>query len=103
MVLISVMYPNEPGSSFDRDYYLQTHLPLVRSRWDPMGLEDLRPVRGVGTADGSPPPYQVMALLTFRSMQDFQEAGRAHGQEIFADIPNFTNVQPVVQINESLA
>ena len=28
MALVSVMYPNEPGSSFDRDYYLQTHLPL---------------------------------------------------------------------------
>ena len=103
MILVSVLYPNEPGSSFNHDYYLQTHLPLVHSRWDPMGLEDLRPVRGVGTADGSPPPYQVIALLTFRSMQDFQAAGKAHGQEIFADIPNFTNVKPVVQINERLA
>jgi uncharacterized protein (TIGR02118 family) len=59
-------------------------------------------VRGVGTPDGSTPPYQVIALLSFRSTQDFQNAAQAHGPEIFADIPNFTNVQPVVQINESL-
>jgi uncharacterized protein (TIGR02118 family) len=68
-----------------------------------MGLQDLRPVRRVGTADGGPPPYQVITLLTFRSMQDFQAAGRAHRREIFADIPNFTSVKPVVQINGRLA
>jgi hypothetical protein len=45
----------------------------------------------------------VIALVSFRSTQDFQNAAQAHGPEIFADIPNFTNVQPVVQINESLA
>jgi uncharacterized protein (TIGR02118 family) len=102
LVLVSVMYPNEPGSTFNRDYYLQTHIPLVRERWNRMGLEDLRLVRGVGTADGNPAPYQVIALLTWRSMQDFQDAGRAHGQEIFGDIPNFTSVKPVVQISENL-
>jgi hypothetical protein len=44
----------------------------------------------------------MMALLTFGSLAEFQGAGKAHGREIFADIPKFTNVQPVVQINESL-
>lgn len=75
MVLLTVMYPNESSPSFNQDYCLQTHLPRVHGRWDPMGLEDLRSMRGVGTADGSPPPYQVMALPTFRSMQDFSGSG----------------------------
>jgi len=43
-----------------------------------------------------------MALLTFRSMQDFQNAAAAHVQEIMGDIPNFTNVKPIIQINESV-
>jgi hypothetical protein len=30
----------------------------------------------------------------------FQAAGKAHGKEIFADIPNFTKAQSVVQIND---
>jgi uncharacterized protein (TIGR02118 family) len=102
MVLVSVMYPNEPGSSFNQDYYLQRHIPLVKERWNSMGLMDVRLVRGVGTPDGTPIPYRGMALLSFRSMQDFQNAAGAHAQEIFADIPNFTNVQPVVQISEDL-
>jgi uncharacterized protein (TIGR02118 family) len=102
MVLISAMYPNEPGSRFDQDYYLQKHIPLVRERWSPMGLEDLRLVRGVAAGDGSPAPYQVIALLSFRSLQDFQKAAEAHVQEILDDIANFTSVQPVIQINEDL-
>jgi uncharacterized protein (TIGR02118 family) len=102
MLLVSVMYPSKPGSSFDRDYYLQKHMPLVKERWGPMGLENVQVVRGIDIADGRPQPYQVMALLTFRSMADFQAAADAHGQELFGDIPNFSNVQPVVQISETM-
>jgi len=102
MVLVSVMYPGGSGSSFNQDYYLQKHVPLVKERWASMGLEDVRIVRGVGTPDGSSPPYQIIGLLTFRSMEDFQNAAAAHVQEIMGDIPNFTNVQPVIQISESL-
>ncbi len=101
MVLVTAMYPNAAGSSFDHNYYLQTHIPLVKGRWGPMGLEDLRLFRGVGAPDGSPAAYQVMALLS-SLLQDFQDAAGAHAQEILDDIPDFTNVQPVLQISESL-
>jgi uncharacterized protein (TIGR02118 family) len=103
MILVSVMYPNSSGSTFDHDYYLRKHIPLVKERWGRMDLENLRLVRGVGTPDGSPPPYQVMALLSFRSMEAYQKAAAAHAQEIFDDIPRFTSVQPVTQISEDLS
>jgi uncharacterized protein (TIGR02118 family) len=103
MLLISVMYPDESASTFDEAYYLEKHIPLVRARWSSMGLEKVELVRGMGTADGSAAPYRVMALLWFRSMEDFENAGREHGPEIFADIPNFTNANPIVQINEPLS
>jgi uncharacterized protein (TIGR02118 family) len=102
MIVVSVMYPGGSEGTFDEAYYLQTHIPLVKERWSALGLTNVQLLRGAGTPDGSPPPYRVMALLTFRSLADFQSAGKAHGREIFADIPKFTNVQPVVQINESL-
>ena len=44
----------------------------------------------------------MMALLTFDSLDAFKAAGKAHGREIFADIPKFTNAQPSLQINEIL-
>ena len=102
MIVVSVLYPKSgAGGRFDRDYYLQTHIPLVKERWTGMGLENVQLLRALGTPDGSESPYQVVALLSFRSIEDFQAAAAAHAPEIFADIPNFTDVQPVVQINET--
>jgi hypothetical protein len=30
MIRVSVLYPNSQGASFDMEYYLKTHLPMVR-------------------------------------------------------------------------
>lgn len=76
---------------------------MVRQRWESMGLTDLRLLRGTTTPNGGPAPYRVVALLTFASADALQKAAAAHGGEIFGDIPNFTDVQPVAQVNESLA
>lgn len=102
MVLVSVLYPNETGSRFDERYYLDRHIPLVRQRWEAMGLTDLRLLRGASTPDGGPAPYRVVALLTFASAEALQKASEAHGREIFGDIPNFTDVKAVMQVNEAL-
>jgi len=100
MILISVMYPSGPEANFNEEYYLRTHIPLVKERWRAMGLEDVRVLKPIGTPDGSTPAFRAIALLTFRSLQDFQDAGKVHGAEIFGDIPKFTSVKPILQINE---
>lgn len=102
MILVTVMYPAGAGTKFDLDYYLTQHMPLVRQRWSPHGLTHTQVVKGVGKPDGSAPEYQMAALLTFGSVDDFKAAGKAHGKEIFADIANFTDTQATVQINEIL-
>ena len=99
MILITVMYP--PGN-FDLDYYLKTHIPLLKTRWTDYGLKSAQVLRGKAKGDGSAPEYPMTALLTFASLEDFQKAGKAHGAEVFADVAKFTNVQPLVQINEIL-
>lgn len=98
MILVTVMYP--AGEKFDVDYYLKTHMPLVKERWGPLGLKSAQAIKGVAKPDGSAPDYQMVALLTFGSMDDFKAAGKAHGKEIFNDIPKFTSAQAVVQIND---
>jgi uncharacterized protein (TIGR02118 family) len=103
MVLISVMYPGGEDATFDSAYYVERHIPLVKGRWTAMGLDNVQLVKALATPDGSAPRFAVIALLTFRSLEAFQGAAQAHGGEIFADIPKFTNVKPVVQINEPLA
>ncbi len=98
MILVTVMYP--AGEKFDTDYYLKTHMPLVRDRWSAYGLKSAQAIKGVAKADGSALDYQMIALLTFGSLDDFKAAGKAHGKEIFDDIPKFTTAQAVVQIND---
>ena|ERR1700754_940307 len=102
MILVMVMYPADAQTSFDADYYLNKHVPLVKERWTAHGLKSVQILRGTSKADGSAPDYQMMALLTFGSMEDFKGAGKAHGREIFADIVNFTNAKATVQINDIL-
>ncbi len=50
MVTMYVTYSGDADTSFDRDYWIDSHLPLVRECWEPYGLVSVagfsRPVRG---------------------------------------------------------
>jgi uncharacterized protein (TIGR02118 family) len=102
-MIVSVTYPNTPGSHFDQDYYLKTHLPLVHARWGHHGLRGVQVVSGTGTPDGSTPPTRVVVLLDFESPEGFASGVAAHGEEIMGDVPNFTDIKPVMQFNETLS
>jgi uncharacterized protein (TIGR02118 family) len=95
------MYP--ATARFDLDYYTQRHMRLVRERWGDMGLREARLLRGTSGPDGSAAQFTLIALLSFASAQDFQAALAKHGAELLADIKNFTDVQPVLQLNEPVA
>jgi uncharacterized protein (TIGR02118 family) len=102
MVIVSVMYPASAGAKFDMDYYRKTHLPLVHARWDDGGLRELKIMTGVGAPGGGPAAYSVIALLTFDSVAAVDQAVARHGAEIIGDIPKFSSVQPVIQVNNVL-
>jgi len=101
MVRMSVMYPGGAGKKFDIDYYAKKHMDLVRSRWKGMGLVKIEVDRGLaGGAPGSPAPFVAVGHVYFRSTDDLQKAVAAHGKELFADVPNFTDIAPQVQISQ---
>ena len=101
MIRVSVMYPTGEGKTFDHDYYVNKHMTLVRQRWGGMGLVKIEVDRGVaGGAPGAPAPYVSVGHVFFGSLDQFQKAAAAHGQELFGDVPNFTNIAPQVQISE---
>ena len=39
MTTMYVTYSGDAATRFDRDYYIQHHLPLVMECWSPLGLE----------------------------------------------------------------
>jgi uncharacterized protein (TIGR02118 family) len=94
------MYPTTPGAKFDMDYYLEKHMPLVGARCKPLGMSEAKVLRGAGAPGGGAAAYSVIALLTFDSVEQFQGAMEKHGTEILGDIPNYTSVQPVIQISD---
>jgi len=103
MVTVSVMYPKTSDSRFDHEYYLAKHVPLVKARWGSMGLEDVAVLRGQSAFDGGACAWELIGLLTFSSAEQLRSALAAFGAEIIADVPRFTNTQPLIQINEPVA
>ncbi|MCW3006656.1 MAG: ethyl tert-butyl ether degradation protein EthD [Solirubrobacterales bacterium] len=100
MIRVSVMYPSGDGSTFDHDYYRERHMPLVAEL---MGdaLKGTAIDRGLaGGAPGEPPTYVTVGHMTFDAVEDFQAGMAEHGEQILGDIPNYTNITPVLQINE---
>jgi uncharacterized protein (TIGR02118 family) len=59
-------------------------------------------LQGGESPDGSAPTYLAIALLRFDSLDAFKAAAAQHGQEIFGDIPRFTNTSPVLQFSTPL-
>jgi len=100
MIKVSVLYPKTDSSSFDMDYYCNTHIPMVREKCG-AALKNVAVEGGLGGgAPDSPPPYAAMGHLYFDTIEDFQSSFGPHAAAIMADVPNYTNVQPVVQISE---
>ena len=100
MIKVSVMYPNSEGATFDIDYYCNTHIPMVGEL-----LGDALKGGAVdsGLAGGSPDeaaPFIAMGHITFESVEEFQNSFGPNAEKIMADLANFTNVQPQIQISE---
>ena len=100
MITVTVTYPNNEESSFDKDYYQATHLPLVSESLG-NSLKGLMAEYGIaGGAPGSKPPYHCIATMYFQTVEDFQNSFGPHANTIMGDIPKFTNSEPVIQISE---
>jgi len=100
LIKISVLYPNSEGAKFDMAYYCSSHMPMVNrllgSAVKGMGVD-----QGIGGfGPGSSAPFIAAGHLMFDSVEAFQAAFAPHAQEIMGDIPNYTNLEPTIQISE---
>ena len=100
MIKVSVLYPNKPGARFDHAYYSDKHMPMVK---ECMGkfLKSYAVDKGLaGGLRGEPSVYLAAGHLICESMEDFKAGFGPHLQKIMADIPNYTDAAPIVQVNE---
>ncbi|MCK0188549.1 EthD family reductase [Arenibacter sp. F20364] len=100
MIKLTVMYPNTDELLFDQEYYINEHGQLLMDLLgDAIITSDIN-IGISGGSQGEPAPYVVITNLTFASPESFQQSFGANAEKILADLPNFTNVSPKVQISE---
>ena len=98
MIKVGVFYPLT--SKFDWGYYLNNHTPMVQKLMAP-ALKKVDIEKGLaGGGPGAPATYTAVCNLHFDSVEAFQQAFAPNAAQIMADIANYTDVQPVVQISD---
>ncbi|MWV18352.1 EthD family reductase [Pseudomonas sp. L-22-4S-12] len=100
MIKVSVLYPNHSGVQFDFGYYCGPHMLLVRECLGE-ACQGIAVDQGLaGGEPGRPAPYVAVGHLFFASLEAFQRSFAPHAERIMADLANFTDAQPLVQISE---
>ncbi|KAI8631135.1 hypothetical protein F5Y19DRAFT_473534 [Xylariaceae sp. FL1651] len=85
------------GTSFNMDYYLSTHMPLVQKEWGPYGLKSWK-VAKYTSPDAA---YSVQAWLEWESQGHFEKAKASTSNDtVFADVPNFSDKGPELLAGE---
>lgn len=102
MIKISIFYPNKKGSRFDIDYYLNKHMPLsIELLSAHPGFKGVSVERGLaGGTPESDPTYLVMCHFLFDKVESFMEAFIPNSPVLQGDMPNYTDIETVIQISE---
>jgi uncharacterized protein (TIGR02118 family) len=97
VIRASVLYPRSDGTTFDNDYYVSTHMPLIAANWPQLAKWEV----DLATPDQ---PHHAIGYLYFDSMEDFGAAMGSPGTgAVMGDVPNYTNVQPQIYVSEVAA
>lgn len=100
MIKVSILYPNGEGKKFDMDYYKTKHMPMIANLLGD-SLKLLAIEAGIsGRTASDPAPYLAVGHLYFDRLSAWQNSFRPHADKIRSDIPNYTNIQPVILISE---
>jgi len=102
MFNISSIYPKKEKYKFDFEYYLTKHM----SRSIEL-LSKAKGFRGVSVESGVvlneqkiESNFVAMCHYYFETVEDFIAAFSPHAAELQGDISNYTDIQPIIQINE---
>ena len=102
MIKVTIMYPNGEGKTFDMDYYSSKHMPMIATLFgDSLQMYEIDKGIGGRTPD-EPVPYLAIGYLYFNKLSEYASSFGPNAEQILGDIPNYTNIQPVVQVSEVL-
>ena len=64
------------------------------------GMGEFEVERGIEAADGEAAPYICITHVEFPAIGNFRRGFVRHGEELVADVPNYKNIEPEIQISE---
>lgn len=99
MITMIVTYAGDENTPFNRDHWINVHLPIVRECWGPYGLISVAgffpPADGAGLI--------ALATVNFRDEDAMHAAlGSAETARVMADVGEVTAVQPQRMIARAL-
>ena len=102
MFNISSIYPKKDGGTFDFDYYLNKHMPMsIDLLSNAKGFKGVSVERGIDIEEPKiESSYIAMCHYYFETLEDFLSAFSPHAETLQGDISNYTNIEPIIQINE---
>ena len=102
MVKVSILYPYPIGHDhfFDIDYYAQQHMPMVADLFGDALKHYTIEVGQAGRTPDDPLPYLAIGSFYFDELVDYENAFGQNAEQILGDIPNYSSVQPIVQISK---
>ena len=103
MIKVAIYYPNGEDKTFNMEYYESKHMTLAKSLLG-NSLKAIAIDKGLASGiPNKPVPYLAIGYLYFDSIAAFQKAMNSEvDAKLNADIPNYTNSKPIVQISEVL-
>ena len=93
MYCLTVSYPKTENDHFDFDYYKNSHLALVKSKFSPLGLQHIVLKTNVGSKPGGDDQYFASVDLVFDSLDSMNAALASAGKEINEDVVNYTSAR----------
>lgn len=100
MIKVAILYPNGEGKTFDMEYYASHHMPMLAEIYGD-ALKKLEIDKGIsGRTPDDPIPFLAIGYLYFERIEDYREGFAPHAEKILSDIPNYTNIKPILQISK---
>lgn len=101
MKCITVLYPLKGNETFDFDFYKRRHVPLMQ---DILGksLHRIEVRRGTAGADGKDPQFTCVVSILISDWTGYEKAMATRTQELLDEVPLFSKVMPIIQIDEVL-
>jgi uncharacterized protein (TIGR02118 family) len=100
MFKVAILYANGEDKTFDMEYYEKKHMPMVAGFLG-KNLKFYEIDKGIaGRTPNDKAPFVAIGYFYIHDVAEYNKAIAQNREAIIGDFKNYTNIQPVVQINE---